>query len=73
MVRHIDYLIDKLARITSVSVPTSTAASCPIRSRNVTGVPKLLQALADHGYEAPLLTKLARDNWLACLDRSLKE
>ncbi|MEO1550319.1 MAG: dipeptidase [Pseudomonadota bacterium] len=39
---------------------------------DVTGVPKLLAALADHGYGAPLVAKLARDNWIACLDRCLK-
>ena len=29
-------------------------------------------ALAAHGYEESLITKLARDNWLGCLGRCLK-
>jgi membrane dipeptidase len=38
---------------------------------DVTGLPKLLQALSGHGYDAPLLEKLAHRNWLALLDRTL--
>ena len=38
---------------------------------DVTGLPRLLQALADHGYDRPLLEKLAHRNWLALLDRTL--
>jgi membrane dipeptidase len=38
---------------------------------DVTGLPRLLQALADHGYDRPLLEKLAHRNWLAILDRTL--
>jgi hypothetical protein len=38
---------------------------------DVTGVPHLFAALADHGFDAPLLHKLARENWLSCLDRSI--
>jgi membrane dipeptidase len=38
---------------------------------DVTGLPRLLQALADHGYDRALLEKLAHRNWLAILDRTL--
>ncbi|WP_341861690.1 dipeptidase [Gymnodinialimonas sp. 57CJ19] len=38
---------------------------------DVTGVPALFRAMADHGYDAALIQKLAQDNWLACLDRVL--
>ena len=38
---------------------------------DVTGLPRLIQALADHGYDRPLLEKLAHGNWLALLDRTL--
>jgi membrane dipeptidase len=41
--------------------------------RDVTGVPRLFEALAGHGYDAPLLGKLAHSNWLDCLDRTLRE
>jgi membrane dipeptidase len=38
---------------------------------DVTGLQRLVQALADHGYDRPLLEKLAHRNWLAVLDRTL--
>jgi membrane dipeptidase len=40
---------------------------------DVTGLPGLLQALSDHGYDRPLLEKLAHGNWLALLDRTLPQ
>ena len=38
---------------------------------DATGLPRLLQALSDHGYDRPLLEKLAHGNWLDLLDRTL--
>jgi membrane dipeptidase len=38
---------------------------------DVTGVPALFVAMAAHGYDDALIAKLARENWLACLDRCL--
>jgi membrane dipeptidase len=72
MVRHIDYLVDKLGEdhVGLGSDFDGCTVADPIK--DVTGVPKLFEALAGHGYDAPLLAKLARDNWLACLDRTLK-
>ena len=39
---------------------------------DVTGVPRLLRALSAHGYDDALLRKLARENRLACLERTWK-
>ena len=72
MVRHIDYLIDKLGEDHVGLGSDFDGAMIPAGINDVTGVPKLFDALAAHGYGAPLLAKLARDNWLACLDRCLK-
>jgi membrane dipeptidase len=38
---------------------------------DVTALPALIQALSDHGYDRPLLEKIAHKNWLALLDRTL--
>jgi membrane dipeptidase len=38
---------------------------------DVTGLPRLLQALSDHGCDRPLLEKVAQGNWLALLDRTI--
>ena len=72
MLRHIDYLIEKLGEdhVGLGSDFDGCVVADPIK--DVTGVPHLFAALADHGYDAPLLTKLAHGNWLNCLDRSLK-
>lgn len=72
MVRHIDYLIDKLGEDHVGLGSDFDGCTVPAAIKDVTGVPKLFAALAAHDYGAPLLTKLAHANWLACLDRSLK-
>ena len=38
---------------------------------DVGGLPGLITALSQHGYDRPLLEKLAHGNWLALLDRTL--
>lgn len=72
MIRHIDYLIDKLGEdhVGLGSDFDGCTVADPIK--DVTGVPLLFNALAAHGYNNALLAKLARDNWLACLDRCLR-
>ena len=72
MVRHVDYLIDKLGEEhvgLGADFDGCTVAD-PIK--DVTGVPGLFSAFADHGYGAGLIAKIARENWLRLLDRSLK-
>ena len=73
MVRHIDYLVDKLGEDHVGLGSDFDGCTVPNGIADVTGVPNLLEALRVHGYDTPLLTKLAHGNWLACLDRSLKE
>jgi len=73
MVRHIDYLVDKLGE-DHVGLG-SDFDGCTVANplKDVTGVPRLFEALSNAGYDAPLLAKLARDNWLSCLDRCLSK
>lgn len=72
MVRHIDYLIDKLGEdhVGLGSDFDGCTVANPIK--DVTGVPSLFQALSERGYDAALLAKVARENWLALLDRTLR-
>jgi membrane dipeptidase len=72
MVRHVDYLVDKLGEDHVGLGSDFDGCTLPDPIKDVTGVPKLFDALAAHGYDAPLIAKLARENWLACLDRCLK-
>ena len=73
MVRHIDYLIEKLGEDHVGLGSDFDGCTLPDPIKDVTGVPNLFRALADHGYDTPLLAKLAHGNWLGCLGRSLKE
>lgn len=73
MVRHVDYLIDKLGEDHVGLGSDFDGCTVPTPISDVTGVPNLFRALSDHGYDAPLLAKLAHGNWLNCLDRCLKE
>jgi membrane dipeptidase len=72
MVRHVDYLIDKLGEDHVGLGSDFDGCTVPNPIKDVTGVPNLFQALSDHGYGGDLIAKLARDNWLGCLDRTLK-
>jgi len=72
MVRHLDYLIDRLGEDHVGLGSDFDGCTVPDPIKDVTGVPALFAALATHGYDAPLLAKLAHGNWLACLARSLK-
>jgi membrane dipeptidase len=66
-----DYLIDKLGEDHVGLGSDFDGCIVPDPIKDVTGVSRLFEALSEHGYDAALLAKLARDNWLGCLDRSL--
>ncbi|MCJ8310439.1 MAG: membrane dipeptidase, partial [Rhizobiaceae bacterium] len=72
MIRHMDHLIEHLGEDHVGLGSDFDGCIVPRLIGDVTGVPKLLDALGAHGYDAPLLNKLARDNWINCLDRTLK-
>jgi len=73
MVRHLDYLIDKLGEDHVGLGSDFDGCTVPDPIKDVTGVPNLFAALRIHGYDPALLTKLASTNWLDCLGRCLKE
>lgn len=71
LLRHLDYLISELGEDHVGLGSDFDGCVLPELIGDVTGVPRLFKAMADHGYNAPLIAKLARENWLACLDRCL--
>jgi membrane dipeptidase len=73
MVRHLDYLVERLGEDHVGLGSDFDGCTVPDPIRDVTGVPRLFEALAGHGYDGPLLEKLAHGNWLDCLDRTLRE
>ena len=73
MVRHIDYLIDKLG-VERVGLGSDfDGATIPEEMGDVTGLPKLMAALRDSGYDDEALEKLAYKNWLRVLEKTWKE
>lgn len=70
MLRHMDHLIETLGEDHVGLGSDFDGCVLPDLIGDVTGVPALLAAMARHGYDDALLAKLARDNWLACLDRT---
>ena len=72
MLRHLDHLITEAGEDHVGLGSDFDGCVLPDLIGDVTGVPLLLEAMGAHGYDAPLFGKLARDNWLACLDRCLR-
>ncbi len=72
MVRHIDHLVDKVG-ITRVGLGSDfDGARIPARIGDVAGVQRLLDALADHGYDDDALLKIAYQNWVRVLRHTWK-
>jgi len=67
MVRHIDYLVDKLG-IDGVALGSDfDGATMPSAIGDVSGLPRLLEALREAGYDQESLEKIAYRNWLRVL------
>jgi membrane dipeptidase len=71
MVRHIDYLVEKLGEGHVGLGSDFDGCTVPEAIKDVTGVPGLFDTLRAHGCDDALLARLAHGNWLDCLDRSL--
>lgn len=71
VLRHMDHLLERLGEDHLGFGSDYDGATTPAVIGDVTGLPLLLQALADHGYDRPLLEKIAHGNWLRLLQRTL--
>lgn len=70
MVRHVDYLVERLG-IDRVGFGSDfDGATVPQAIGDVAGLPRLLGALRRHGYDDGALRKLAYENWLRVLRRT---
>ena len=70
ILRHLDHLITRLGEDHVGFGSDFDGATMPADLGDAAGLPRLLDALAAHGYSAPLLRKLAHENWLALLART---
>ncbi len=72
MVRHLDYLIERLS-IDCVGPGTDfDGATIPKEIGDVTGLPKLISALRESGYDDIALRKLSYENWVRVLSKTWK-
>ncbi|SEQ49743.1 dipeptidase AC. Metallo peptidase. MEROPS family M19 [Devosia sp. YR412] len=68
MVRHVDALVEALGEDGVALGSDFDGAQMPAPIGDVTGVPKLLQALLDKGYGQELVGKIALGNWLRMVE-----
>lgn len=71
MVRHVDALVEALGEDGLALGSDFDGAMMPAVIGDVTGVPKLLQALLDKGYGEELVRKIALGNWLGMIERTI--
>lgn len=71
LLRHFDHLIEHVGEDHVGLGSDFDGCVVPDLIGDVTGVPRLFEALAAHGYDDALIAKLARENWLNALERSL--
>ena len=70
MVRHIDYLVERVG-IDAVGFGSDfDGVQISREMGDVTGLPKLMSALRDRGYDDLALRKLAHENWLRVLRKT---
>lgn len=73
MVRHINYLVERMG-IDHVGFGSDfDGIQIPQEMGDVTGLPKLVAALAAHGYDEVALRKITHENWLRILRTTWRE
>ncbi|MBB3993394.1 membrane dipeptidase [Sulfitobacter undariae] len=70
MLRHLDYLISHLGEDRVGLGSDYDGAVVPQDLTSCAGLPKLRQAMKDHGYEDALIAKLCNENWLRVLEKT---
>ncbi len=71
ILRHMDHLLEHLGEDHLGFGSDYDGCTTPDVIGDVTGLPRLIEALENHGYDRPLLEKLASGNWMSLLDRTL--
>ena len=69
LVRHLDHLVERLGEDRVGLGSDFDGATLPRALHDVTGLPRLLDALRRHGWNDDLLHKVAHRNWLSLLRR----
>jgi membrane dipeptidase len=70
MLRHFDHLVERVG-VDGVGLGSDfDGATVPQAIGDVTGLPRLFDAMRRHGYDEPTLRKLAYGNWVRVLKRT---
>ena len=70
MMRHLDHLIGALGEDRVGLGSDYDGAVVPRDLTTIADLPVLRQAMKEHGYDEPLITKLCHENWLRALERT---
>lgn len=70
MLRHLDHLMEHLGEDRVGLGSDFDGAVVPAEIGSAAGLPALRQAMAQHGYDQELITKLCHENWLRVLKKT---
>lgn len=71
VIRHLDALIEAVGETRVGFGSDFDGAIIPQALGSVAGLPRLIEALAAHGYDDALLRKIACENWLRVLEKTI--
>ena len=71
MLRHIDALLEALGEDSVGFGSDFDGALVSASIRDVTGLPRLIDAMLEHGYGRDLVEKIAWRNWVGLLERTI--
>jgi membrane dipeptidase len=69
MVRHLDRLVERMGETRIALGSDFDGATVPRAIVDASGLPALFDALREHGWDQPLLERVAHRNWLALMRR----
>jgi len=69
MLHHLDHLLGRLGEDRVGLGADFDGATIPSAIGDVTGLPKLREAMSAHGFDAPLMKKICHGNWLRVLNK----
>ncbi len=73
IIRHFDYLIEKLGEDRVGFGSDYDGALVPAKITSVSDLPLLLEAMRNHGFDNELLAKLCHGNWMRVLNKTWEE
>jgi membrane dipeptidase len=73
IVRHVDYLVEKVGEDNVGFGSDFDGTTLPPDMKDVAGLPLLVRALNEHGYDRPLLEKICYGNWIRVLEATWGE